>query len=159
MDILLLLVLIALIWVIIASVTDFRKREVPDWISYSLIIIGVVLNLIHAVAENNFLVLITPLIWFVVFFIIANIMYYSGQWGGGDAKLLMGLGIVFSRYPESLLKIFNPYFGSMPFPLIFLLNIVIFGSFYGIIWTIIIAIRNKKKSLISITTSITKNCF
>lgn len=152
-----LLVIITFIWVIIASITDLKKREVPDWISYSLIAIGVVFSLINAIVEGDFFLLINPLIGFIVFFIIANLMYHSSQWGGGDAKLLMGFGIVFSSYPNSLLNVLNPYLGSMPFPIIFLLNIIIFGSVYGILWALMIALKNKEKSVIEFKRILSKS--
>lgn len=146
MDMDVFLILITIIWVIFASITDLKKREVPDWLSYSLIIIGIIFSLINSIIKSNFFLLIKPLIGFITFFIIGNLMYYSKQWGGGDAKLLMSFGIIFASYPEFLLNYFGPNL-ELPFTLILLINIIVIGALYGIIWSIYLSINNKQKFL------------
>lgn len=71
-------------------------------------------------------------------------MYYTKQWGGGDAKLLMGLGIIFATYPVSLLNYFNPKFG-VPFLLILFINVLLAGAVYGLIWSIVLSIKHRKQ--------------
>ena len=83
-----------LISLIIASITDIKTREVPDWLNYGLIVFGLGSRLIYSIALSDFSFFLYGLTGFLVFFIIANIMFYSAQWGGGDSKLLMGLGAV-----------------------------------------------------------------
>lgn len=142
MDLIILLVLIALIWVFFASIFDLKTREVPDWLNYSLIIIGITFFLINYIIKKDIHFLINPFFGFAIGFLIANIMYYSKQWGGGDAKLLMAIGLIFYSYPESLLKTFNPNINFLPFILVFLLNLVIIGAIYGILWAINLGIKN-----------------
>ena len=49
----------------------------------------------------------------IVFVVVGYIMFYAGQWGGGDSKLLMGLGALIG-----LKLTLNP----LPVLLIFLIN-------------------------------------
>ena len=65
-------------------------------------------------------------------------MFYSAQWGGGDSKLLMGLGAVIGL---------NFNFSEMPFLLVFWINIILMGAIYGLFWSFVVAFKNKKKFL------------
>ena len=125
---------IVIIVLIIASITDIKTREVPDWINFSLIPLGIGINLIWSLATNNWNFIIFSLTGFIALFIIALLMFYTGQWGGGDSKMLMGLGALIG------LKL------SLDSTLIsFLINIVIVGSLYGLVWSIILSFKNRKK--------------
>src|SRR3989344_5842784 len=92
------LVIVGLIWLIFATVSDIKKREIPDWLNYSLIAIGLGSRLIYSFIMKDFSFILYGLLGFAVFFVFANLMYYTKQWGGGDCKLLMGLGAMFGSY-------------------------------------------------------------
>src|SRR3989338_7330218 len=76
----------------IGSITDLKTREVADWVNYGLIISGVGLNLLFSAVYSDSSFIINSIIGLAIFFGIAYIMFYAGQWGGGDSKILMGLG-------------------------------------------------------------------
>lgn len=127
------LMLIALIGLIIASYTDIRTREVPDWLNFSLIGIALGLRLLYAVVGKDINILLYGVYGFIAFLIVGLAMYYLGQWGGGDSKLLMGLGgLIGLEFKETFL-------------INFLILIVISGAIYGIIFSVVLAIKNKKK--------------
>ncbi|MDD5086245.1 MAG: A24 family peptidase [Candidatus Nanoarchaeia archaeon] len=127
---------IALISLIFASLTDIKTREVPDWLNYGLIIFGLFSRLIYSFVLSDFSFFFYGLAGFFVFFIIGNLMFYSAQWGGGDSKLLMGLGALIGL---------NPNFTEIPFIFMFFINIMIVGAFYGLFWSFLLAIKNWKK--------------
>ena len=116
-DVLLLIVGFAAL--IIATITDIKTREVPDWLNFSLIPAGIGLRLVHALVFNDWLFLVYGLIGLVAFVALAYLLYYARQWGGGDSKLLMGVGVLFATYPSFLLNYFNPIL-NWTFLLIFL---------------------------------------
>jgi Flp pilus assembly protein protease CpaA len=138
------LVSTGLIWVIAASIFDIKTREVPDWLSFSLIAIGLGIRGIHSLFYWDYNYILYGLIGLILFFIIGNIMYYTKQWGGGDSKLLMGLGAIFGSYTN--IDLFNPNL-NIPFLLILLVNILIIGAIYGIIYGLILGILNWRKVL------------
>ena len=140
-----LLVTFIILYLLIASIFDIKTREVPDLLSYSLIIIALSLRLIFSIISKEFSFFISGLIGFVVFFIVANFMYYTRQWGGGDAKLLMGIGAALPIYPQSLIGYFNPSLNQIPFLLVLFLNLIIIGAAYALVYSIILSIRYKDK--------------
>jgi len=125
---------IAIIALIIASITDIKTREVPDWLNYSLIIIGVGIHGIYSLVFNNSNYIISSLMGLLAFFIIAWIMFKTGQWGGGDSKMLMAIGALVGLN-----------LSVNDFLLGFFINALLVGSVYGIIWGIILLIKNKKR--------------
>ena len=141
-----LLLTVALVWLVFATVSDIKTREVPDWISFSLIIISIALLLLDSANKKDIRLLIAPAVYGIAFAIIAFSMYYTKQWGGGDTKLLIPLGIIFSSYPEQLLKYFNPVI-NLPFPVIIIINLLITGSAFSLIYSFYLAVKNKKEFL------------
>ena len=129
-NIILFVVLTALI---IASITDIKTREVPDWLNYSLLISGLAINGIFSLIYSNYSFIINSLTGLGIALVFALIMFYTGQWGGGDSKLLLGIG-------ASMGSILS-FSGFVPS---FIINMLLVGSVYGLGWGIIVALRNKK---------------
>lgn len=138
------LIPIALIWLTFASISDLKSKEIPDWLNFSLIIIALAIKSIEAILARNVFILLYAIAALVIFFLLANLMYYTKQWGGGDAKLIIGLGIIFTQYPTEFLNYFNPKL-TIPFAITFVVNILFIGAVYGIIWSVSLAIKNYKK--------------
>jgi len=131
-------IIIAFIVLIIASITDLKSREVPDYLSYGLIFIAFAIAILDAVIEWNYILFMQSAMGFIVGLIIAYSMFYLGQWGGGDSKLIMGLGAIIGFNVFSI-------FGKNNFWLLILIaGIVFFGAVYGLVWSIFLAIKNRK---------------
>jgi len=127
---------IAFVALVIASITDLKTREVPDWLNYSVIFMAVGIRGIYSLATFNYMYLIYGLIGLGIFIGIAYAMHYTGQWGGGDAKMIMGLGAVIGL-PLS--------FEHFPLLAVFFINILIAGAVYGLLWIIGLAIRHRRQ--------------
>lgn len=153
------LTIILLIALVIASIQDIKKREVEDYLPYTLIILSIIFLIINSIKNHTLTNWIIPLITFGVFIIVALLLYHSRQWGGGDAKMLMALGISLPAYPQFLTSIFNPNL-NLPFPLILFINICLCGAIYGILYFTFLTLKHKIKikiknsiKLLSITAS------
>ena len=140
----LIIIIILLIWLISATYTDIKTKEVPDWLSFSLIIIALGSYTILSLIENDFGILLTSLKGFGIFFILGNFLYYTKQWGGGDAKILMGIGATLPEYPSQLLNYFNPNLDA-PFLVTIFINIIIVGAVYSIIMGTRLILKNRKE--------------
>ncbi|MBU0758436.1 MAG: A24 family peptidase [Nanoarchaeota archaeon] len=132
MDILIVLVCFAALAV--ASIMDLITREVADWLNFSLIASGIGINLILSIYfldKNYILNSVFGLIFSVA---IGYLMFYTGQWGGGDSKMIMGLGALIGlslSWDAMLLK--------------FYANILFAGAFYGLFWVFVLAFVHWKK--------------
>lgn len=126
-------IIIGLVALIIASYTDLRTREVPDWLNYGLVFFALGSRVIYSIINSTYQPLLEGFAGFAFFFIIGAVMFYTGQWGGGDAKHLMALGALIG------LKFTVHNFLSN-----FLINLLLAGAVYGMIFTFAIAIKNYK---------------
>lgn len=118
----------------IGSYTDIRTREVPDWLSYGFIFFGLGFRLIYAIMFDNWFIFLYGITGFLIFFLLGLLLYYTGQWGGGDSKTLMGLGSVIG---------FEFIFGS--FLVSLFINMLFVGAVYGLLASMLTALMNKKK--------------
>lgn len=148
-----LLVIFALICLVIASITDIKKREVANWLCYSLLAVALSSRAIAALFENNLGYFLYALIAGIIVFILVTILYYSKVLGGGDAKLLIALACCFAT-SVSLIKFdYGFYFAGLNvvgfsltknFLFDFFVNCLIVGFFYSLVFSIIMAFRNRK---------------
>lgn len=117
------------------SITDLKTREVPDWVNYGLVISGVALNALFSAVYFDPHFIVNSLAGLLIFFIIAYLMFQFGQWGGGDSKMLMGIGAAIGielSFTQQFL------FG-------FFINAMLAGAIYGLLWSIMLAVKNRKK--------------
>lgn len=136
------LIVLGLVWISFAMFEDLKKREIANWLNLSLIIFALGFRFFYSLffgLENGegFMFLWQGLIGFGVFFLLGNIFYYGKLFAGGDANLMIALGAVL---PFSL-NLFENINIAVSFFLLFLL----WGAIYGIIWSIYLAFKNKKK--------------
>jgi len=131
-------IIIAFVALLISTITDLKNREVPDYVSYGLILVAFAIAIIYSIVNWEYAYIAQASMGFIIGLIIAYSMFYLGQWGGGDSKLIMGLGAIIG---------FNvfPIFGKNNYWLLILLaSIIFFGAVYGLIWSIALAIKNRK---------------
>lgn len=134
---------IVFIALIIGSITDLKKREVPDFLNFSLIALGFGIAVIKSLFDSSFYPVIYSSLGFIIALAIALLMFYTGQWGGGDAKMLMGIGAIIGASFS-----FDSFFYS------FLINTIALGAVYGLFWGIGLGIFNFKKLLIEMKQSL-----
>ena len=125
---------IALAGLLSGTITDLKTREVPDWINFSLIFSGFGIATIRSVVSWDISYILYSVLGFGLLFIVAYVMYYTGQWGGGDSKMVMGLGsLIGLSIPLSI--------AEPPFIILFIIYSIVAGAAYGLIWSIVVAIR------------------
>ncbi len=125
---------IILVVLIISTYADIKFKEVPDWISYGTIFSGIGLRFIWSLNTFNWSYVINGIVGFIIFSVIAYAMFYLGQWGGGDSKLLMGIG-----------ALIGVEFNLEDLSIAFLINTLIVGAVYGLLWALILGVKNWKK--------------
>ncbi|USN45548.1 MAG: prepilin peptidase [Candidatus Woesearchaeota archaeon] len=126
---------ILLIALIIGTITDIRKREVPNYVSFSLIAVAGMLALLKSGMQGSFTPLITALYGLAIAVGIGLLMYYAGQWGGGDAKILFGVGLLLGFSPSLTDHLF-----------LFLVYALISGGILGFVWMIAVGFSSWKET-------------
>jgi Flp pilus assembly protein protease CpaA len=130
---------IVLIGLFIASITDLKTREIPDWLSYGLLFFVILTRILQTSIERSYSILIPTIIAFAIFFAFGNLMYFTKQWGGGDTKLIAAIGTAFAVQPSYLT---TP--SLFPFPVVLVINIFLVGAIYGLIYATVLAIKHSK---------------
>src|SRR3990172_8542318 len=120
-----LIIIIASLFVLaVASYVDLRILEVPDWLNYAGIAAGIGIHLIFSLQQWSWWPIASSGIGLAIAFALACLMFYTGQWGGGDAKLLMAMGALVGFEADKF------SFGAN-----FLINLVFIGGAWGMIWS------------------------
>jgi prepilin peptidase CpaA len=71
-----------------AAVSDCAARRIPNWLTYTLILSG----LLHAVLFGTVVGVGGALLGVLVGFVLTFVFFAVGAMGGGDVKLLTGVG-------------------------------------------------------------------
>ncbi len=115
-----------------ASWHDLRTREVPDLLSYGLLLFGIAYPTIAAIVQWDWLPLAQMGIGLGVMLALGLLLFYTGQWGGADSKLLFGLGALLGLG-----------FGNWD-AILFLIFMLFAGAAYGLLYTLVLVIKHRK---------------
>lgn len=136
---------VLLLGVLAASYTDLRTREVPDWLNFALVASGIGVRILWSISTGDYSVAIAGIMGFAISFALALLLFYTGQWGGGDSKLLMGVGSLLgvTLTPDDLF-------------LAFLVNLIMVGAVYGLWMSYRLAWQNRRRFIAALTRYSTK---
>jgi Flp pilus assembly protein protease CpaA len=128
---------VGLLWLVIAVIQDFRKREVANWWNFSLIAFVLSFRGFVSLDTWNYWPFMWGLVGLVVGFILSNLFYYSRLFAGGDAKLVLAICTVL------------PFSFDWKINLVILVGFVLFfiltGSVYGLIYSIFLSLKYRKR--------------
>lgn len=131
------LIILAVIWLTFAVIQDLRKREIANWLNFSFIIFALIYRLFYSIFSQDFQPIMFGLIGLGVFFLIANLFYYLRFFAGGDAKLLMALGVII---PFS-----NDFYTNSLIFFVFFIALLVGGAAYSLIYSFYIGLNNFDK--------------
>jgi len=150
MDPELIFALIAITWTACALWTDLKNRWVPDWINYSLIAIGLFGHLILSIKLWSIAPILYSLCTFGVIYLIGLPCIYFGLFGGGDIKLMAGLGAILATTAS-----FGTSIAPWHFIVTLALNIMLAGAVVGVLFISWIVIKHRKKLYFKLKQEIT----
>jgi len=131
------LICVGLFWLLIASVQDFKHREVENWWSFSLIVFVLAFRAFVSLSDKNILFFVWGLGGLLLGFAISELLYYARMYGGGDSKLLMALGVIL---PLSL-----DWRANLFFFFLFVMLFIFSGAIYGAVYSLILTFFNLKE--------------
>ena len=125
-----------LIGIIIASLQDLKRREVDHWLVLSLMVFGFAYLIFGAVFSLDTTIIVLGVVSFLAMFVLMNIFYYGRIFGGGDAKLLFAMFVVFV-VASAVVTMINIGW--------FVLFLMLAGSIYGLIYSTVLFVGNYRK--------------
>lgn len=131
------------LFLLITSWIDIKTHEVPDYLTYTLVAAGICFAAVSSLVARD-LTVVWSVLGALIGFGIGALLYYTGQWGGGDAKLLMGVGAILGFNATWFARIAEGAVIPMPAFVWFLAFTLVGGAAYGIVWMLVILARNPR---------------
>ena len=125
-----------LVGIIVASFQDLKRREVDNWLNLFLLVSGFIFIFYKAIFNGNINIIFQAGLALVAMFMFMNMFYYGRVFAGGDAKLLVAMTVFFvgNSFGLTLINIG-----------IFLLFLMLSGSIYGLVYSLVLYIRDFKE--------------
>ena len=141
-----LLVITGLVGFGAAAYWDLKTTEFPEWLPYGMIVIALIIHCIASFVLSDIWIFLSSLIVGLILLGFGLLLYFTKQWGDGDAWLLGAMGFLFP-IGSWFLKI-NPQINItvLPFPVVMLMNFFIIAFAYLIIYSIALGFRSQKES-------------
>lgn len=124
------------LWSVFAVVQDMKTTEVSNWLNFSLIGFGLGYRAFYALEQSHFMFFLSGVAGFFAFFLLAYGFYYARAFAGGDAKLLMGFGILLP---------YGDFFELISWGTLFLFALFFWGVLYSLIYSFLIVLRKKRQ--------------
>ncbi len=113
---------ITLLFLIIASFSDLKKRTIPNSLVFSLLILGVIMKIIEAITFSEINIFLNASLSFIITVFVSYILWEVGLFAGGDLKLFAAISFLNPFNLNFLGFIFS--FGVINWP-IFALTLII----------------------------------
>ena len=132
----LILTVLALIVLLLAAYCDLKTREIPDWLNYSFFFAAIGIRGLFSLEQGG-AILLSGILGILAAYAVGYVFYLTRQWGGGDMKLLLGIGAVIGiNYPLT----------HQSFRLLWYFLLLLFmGALYGLVWMSYIAYRERNQ--------------
>lgn len=131
------LFVIAFAWVLFAVAEDFKKREVANWLNYSLLIFALAIRAFYSIFSWDCRPLLFGFFGVAVFFVLGHVFYYSRVFAGGDAKLMIALGAV--------LPFENNLYSNSMIMLFFVFALLFAGVFYSLFYSASLVAQKRRE--------------
>ncbi|MBU0762675.1 MAG: prepilin peptidase [Candidatus Altiarchaeota archaeon] len=77
---------------VLASLEDLKTGEISDWKSVGLAGYVLFFALLNSAYVGDYSIISTSILWGLAYLILSILLFYLGQWGGGDVKVMAALG-------------------------------------------------------------------
>mgnify|MGYP001075742550 CR=1 FL=1 len=103
---------------LLASYYDLKTGEIPDKFTLGLVVTALALRAGFSLYISDFTYLLDGILVGGIFFGFGAALFYTGGWGGGDTKLIAGIGaalggLVAPSIIDSSFTIFPAFFGML----------------------------------------------
>jgi len=131
-----LVVSVTLLFLLFASWFDLRTGEIPDEVTLGLSVVMLLVSGVYSILSYNFSFVLSAFTVGLLYFILGYGLHYLGEWGGGDVKLIAGVGCCLGFL--NVLDYLNE--GMMPYYVDYLINIALVSSPYVLVYTLVLGL-------------------
>ena len=137
---------ITLVIVAIAAYYDFKKGIIPNKLTFTLLIFGIITNSLFSIVCNNSSYILNSITLAIFIFILSYILWKMRLWAGGDVKLLTAIAASIPIEPDlfkfQFLDLQFPLIPLYPFPLTLIFNSILISFPF----LILLLLKNNYKS-------------
>lgn len=138
--------IIALFACIYASFSDLKWGIIPNKLTFPLIGVGLVLNVIYAFFLGDIGFFILTIVIVPAIFVLGYLFWKMGAWAGGDVKLFTALAALLPVYP--LLFVYRPFnllpvLALYPFPLTIIIDSILSMLPFLLIYVLYVVVKHK----------------
>lgn len=136
-----LIIVASVIYLAAGSIADLRTGEIPEEISYGFIITALTVAAVNSFIENNYLFLIESFSVGLGFFLVGFLLFYLGQWGGGDVKLVSGVGCTLGfLHAAGYIRdgLLFPYYTA------YFINLIYIALPYATVYGLLLSVKNRE---------------
>ncbi len=124
----------------LAGYWDLKTTEFPDWLPYSMIILALLVRGVYSFITKDFSIMTNSIFFGLIFLAFGLVLYFTKQWGDGDAWLMGTFGFLF---PDPSGFAFTSPF---PFPVVVFFNFFLIAFVYLMVYSIGLGIKSRETS-------------
>ena len=128
---------LAIVWILFATIQDLKTNEIANWLNFSLVIFALGFRFFYSLFLDNFQFFYQGVIGLLLFFLLGNMLYYGKLFAGGDRKLFIALGAV--------LPFSYRFFLTLEILFSFLIIFLFVGAFYSLISSFYFGLKAYKR--------------
>lgn len=131
-------ILLAIVFLVLGSFEDLKTGEIPEKISYGYIASALLVSAAASIYPGNAYLFINSLLVGICFFALGFILFYLGQWGGGDVKLAGGIGCTLGFLAQA------GYFsdGLFPYYATYFINMICIALPYATVYGLLLGLKS-----------------
>jgi hypothetical protein len=131
-------ILLAIVFLVLGSIEDLKTGEIPEKISYGYIASALIVAAADSIASGDAYLFLNSLLMGVSFFSLGFLLFYLGQWGGGDVKLAGGIGCTLGFLAQS--GFFHD--GLFPYYATYFINMICVALPYATVYGLLLGLKS-----------------
>lgn len=136
----LLIIPLVLLTLTVASLCDLKSGEIPDTLSMGFTAAVLLISVGYSLERGSFSHVSETLMIGLIYFLVGYVIFKLGQWGGGDVKLLAGIGCALGLLNS--LNVGWPNSDFFHYTLTYYVNIASVATPYVLIYALFLGFKN-----------------
>jgi hypothetical protein len=131
-------ILLAIVFLVLGSIEDLKTGEIPEKVSYGYIASALLVAAADSMASGDVYMFLNSLLMGVSFFGLGFMLFYLGQWGGGDVKLAGGIGCTLGFLAQA--GFFHD--GLFPYYATYFINMICIALPYATVYGLLLGLKS-----------------